>query len=135
MAKATKNVPGKRHSHYSNVVILIPPRSVGQNVGEFFWSLTLTLGKENYFLVFTYSIKCKIKKFHVVVGQRRQRNVQKSMMHVQSWCLVNFNLLLFWTSHCHHRCHCGLSSLITHCSVSFTCFTTFEDCLGTSWSS
>ena len=29
------------------------------------------------------STKCEIRQFHVVVVQRRQRNVQKSVMHVQ----------------------------------------------------
>ena len=43
-------------------------------------------------LVFTSSIKRKIKHFHVVVVQSRQRNVQKSVMHVQSSCLANLNL-------------------------------------------
>ena len=33
---------------------------------------------------FTFSIKHQIKHFHVVVVQKRQRNVQKSVMHVQS---------------------------------------------------
>ena len=45
-------------------------------------------GKENESrcLVFTSSIKREIRHFHVVVVQRRQRNVQKSVMHVQSCC-------------------------------------------------
>ena len=30
--------------------------------------------------------------FHVVVVQRRQRNVQKSLMHVQSCCIAGLNL-------------------------------------------
>ena len=33
--------------------------------------------------------------FHVVVVQRRLRNVQKSVMHVQSCCFANINLLFF----------------------------------------
>ena len=36
--------------------------------------------------MFTSSTKREIRHFHVVVVQRRQRNVQKSMMHVQSCC-------------------------------------------------
>ena len=45
-------------------------------------------GKENESrcLVFTSSTKREIRQFHVVVVQRRQRNVQKSVMHVQSCC-------------------------------------------------
>ena len=44
----------------------------------------------------TYSIKQarKIRKFHVAVQQRRLRNVQKSVIHVQSCCFANINLLL-----------------------------------------
>ena len=36
----------------------------------------------------------EIRKFHVSLRQRRLRNVQISVMHVQS-CSVNINLLLF----------------------------------------
>ena len=36
----------------------------------------------------------EIRKFHVSIRQRRLRNVQISVMHVQS-CSVNINLLLF----------------------------------------
>ena len=39
--------------------------------------------KENCCLAFTSTIKRETGKFHVVVEQRRQRNVQKSVMHVQ----------------------------------------------------
>ena len=39
-------------------------------------------GKENFCHVFTYFIN----SFHVAVVQRRIRNEQKSMMHVQSCC-------------------------------------------------
>ena len=34
--------------------------------------------------------------------QRQKRNVQKSVMHVQSFCFACLNLLLF----CRSRCHC-----------------------------
>ena len=43
--------------------------------------------------------------------QRRLRNVQKSMMHMQSCCFVNINLLLFNCSWCGCR-RCCLSSLL-----------------------
>ena len=36
----------------------------------------------------------KIRRFHVAVVQRRLRNVQKSVMQVQSCCFDNVNLLL-----------------------------------------
>ena len=42
--------------------------------------------KESRCLVFTFSTKREIRQFHVVVVQRRRRNVQKSVMHVQSCC-------------------------------------------------
>ena len=55
--------------------------------------------KENFCVLFTNSIKweCEIKHFHVAVVQRRLRNVQKSVMHVQGCCFANVhvNLLLF----------------------------------------
>ena len=48
----------------------------------------LSLEKEidNFFVVFTCSIKRarEIRKFNVTVVQRRQRNVQNSVIHVQS---------------------------------------------------
>ena len=40
-------------------------------------------GKVNRCLVFMSSTKREIRHFHVVVLQRRQRNVQKSVMHGQ----------------------------------------------------
>ena len=47
--------------------------------------LSLEKEREHFCVVFTYSIKrtCEIRKFHVAVVQRRLRNVQKSVMHVQ----------------------------------------------------
>ena len=38
--------------------------------------------------MFPSSTKREFRHFHVVVGQRRQRNVQKSVMHVQSCCFA-----------------------------------------------
>ena len=53
--------------------------------------------KEISCAVFTNSIKRarEIRKFQVADLQRRLRNVQKSVMHVQSCCFANINLLLF----------------------------------------
>ena len=48
--------------------------------------------KENCCLVFTSSIKRETRWFHVVVVQQRQRNVQKSVTHVQSCCFPYLNL-------------------------------------------
>ena len=42
-----------------------------------------------YRLQFPSSKKLKIWSFHVVVVQRRQRNVQKSVMHMQNCCFAN----------------------------------------------
>ena len=52
--------------------------------------------------------------FHVVVVQRRLRNVEKikSVMHVQSCCFANINLLLLCRSRCRRRRRC-LSSLLS----------------------
>ena len=49
-------------------------------------------------LVFTSSEKREIRQFHVVVVHWRQRNVQKSVMHVQSCCFANLNQLRFCSS-------------------------------------
>ena len=64
--------------------------------------LSVQKGKEIFYVVFTCSIKRarEIRKFHVAVVQRRLRNVQKSVIHVQSCCFAYLNLLLF----CHFRC-------------------------------
>ena len=49
----------------------------------------------------------------------RQRNAQKSVMHVQSYCFANLNLLLFCRSRCRRRRRC-LSSLITgHINIAW----------------
>ena len=45
--------------------------------------------KENCCLPFTFSIKSETTKFQVVVVQQRQRNVQKSVLLVQSCCFTN----------------------------------------------
>ena len=50
---------------------------------------------ESRCLFFTSSSKREIRHFHVEVVQRRQRNVQKNLIHVQSCCFANLNLLLF----------------------------------------
>ena len=47
-------------------------------------------------LLVTSSIKCEIRHFHVVVVQKWERNVEKSVMHV--FCLLN--RLFFWCSCC-----------------------------------
>ena len=54
-------------------------------------------------MVFPSSTKREIRHFYVVVVQRRIRNVQKSVMHVQSFCFANLKLLLFCRSRCRRR--------------------------------
>ena len=81
------------------------------NVGKLFWSWILTdcikvqekKRKESCCLVFPSSTRREIRHFHVVVVQRRQRNVQKRVMHVSSCCFANLNLLLFRRSRSRHR--------------------------------
>ena len=51
--------------------------------------------REQSCLVFTSTIKGEIKQFHVVVVQRRQRNGQKSVMHVQS-CFFFISTIAFF---------------------------------------
>ena len=51
--------------------------------------------KENCCFVFPSSTKREIRHFHVVVVQRRQRNVQKKVMHVQSCCFANQTCCFF----------------------------------------
>ena len=68
-------------------------------------------------LVFTISAKREIRHFHVVVVQWRQRNVQKSVMHVQSCCFANLNLLLFCRSRWRRRRRC-LSSPVANLTIT-----------------
>ena len=62
------------------------------SLGPYLSTSKLEKESDNFCVVFTYSIKLahEIWKFHVpvVVVQRRERNVQNSMMHVQSCCLL-----------------------------------------------
>ena len=71
--------------------------------------------KGSCYLVIASSTKREIKHFHVVVVQWRLKNVLKSVMHVQSCCFVNLNLLLCSCScsRCLRR-RCCLSSLMTN---------------------
>ena len=64
-------------------------------------------------LYLTYSIKWarEIRKFHIAVVQLWLRNVQKSVMPVQSCCFARINLLLFCRSRC-RRCRRCFSSIL-----------------------
>ena len=57
--------------------------------------------------MFTSPAKREIRRFHIVVVQRRQRNVQKSVLQVQSFCFPNLIQLLFCRSHCHRHLRRG----------------------------
>ena len=85
------------------------------------WKFFLELNSKRLFqssescgLEFTSSTKREIMHFHVLDVQWRQRNVGKSVMHVQGCCFLNLNLglLLFCRFRWRHRRRC-LSSVIT----------------------
>ena len=88
------------------------------NLGKFFWSsilkdcIKVQEKKKKVVLLFASSAKRELRHFHVVVLQRRLRNVQKSGMHVQSCCVANLNQLLFCRSRCRRRRR-SLSSLLS----------------------
>ena len=67
-------------------------------------------GKQNCYFLFPSSTKREIRHLHAVVLQRRLRNVQKSVIKVQSYCFANLNQLLICRSRCRRRRRC-LSSL------------------------
>ena len=60
--------------------------------------------KENRCHLFTYSKKRRIRHFHVVVMQWRQRSVQKHVMHVQSCCFAR-NCGVKNSGHVHTKVH------------------------------
>ena len=66
--------------------------------------------------LFPSSTKCEFRHIHVVVAQRRQRNVQKSVMHVQSCCFANltFCFFFFCLSRCSRRRRCYAVSPSIH---------------------
>ena len=57
-------------------------------------------------------VHAKLGYLHVVVVHLRQRNVKKSVMHVQSCCTANLNLLVFCGCRWRRSSRC-LSSLVT----------------------
>ena len=108
----------------SNFTVQIPSRSIRQMMPTFLLELNSKRlyrrsrkEKQSRSLVFTLSIKREIRHFHVVVVQWRQRNVQKSVMHVQSCCFAYLNLLLCCRSRWRRRRRC-LSSLTIVCNRS-----------------
>ena len=88
----------------------------GQEINQLLTQMDSSLEWERkiHRCLFTFSIKCEIKHFHIVVMRGHQRNGQKSVMHVQRCCIANLNLLLFWCSLCVACYHCcGESSLLS----------------------
>ena len=90
-------------------------------------------------LYLTYAIKRapEISKFHIAVVQLRLKNVQKSVMHVQSCCFAILNLLLFCRSRCRRRRRCFSSILLwsryfatmvtwCHSTSLYWCFVFFD---------
>ena len=103
----------------SNVIALIPSRLIHQMLANVLElnskGLHQSSGKEkgSCCLVLPSPTKREIRHFHAVVVQRRLRNVQKSVMHVQRWVYANISrciALSFCRSHCRRRYRC-LSSL------------------------
>ena len=105
-ATATKTSLKKWICAPSNFIALIPTRSFRQMLAnlsgvEFYKTVSKfrkNKKKKVVVLCSRPSTKREIRQFHVVVVQRRQRNVQKSVMHVQSCCFACLNLSLFCRS-------------------------------------
>ena len=84
----------------SKLIALIPSRSIRQMLAnfsglEFFKTVSNFRKRKKIAVVCSSSPKRETRHFHVVVVQWRPRSVQKCVMHVQSCCFANLNLLLF----------------------------------------
>ena len=92
------------------------------NVGEIFWvesqrTVFKFRKRKLTLLCWVYQLPAikqalEIRKFHVAVEQWRLRNVQKSVLHVQSCCFDNINLLLSNCSRCPCSCRSRFNSLL-----------------------
>ena len=102
-ADGYKNVTLKVNSHHFKLYRAYFISFTSSNVGNCFWSWILKdcinvqekKIKLHCCLVFPSSTKREFRHFHVVVAQRRLRNVQKSVMHVQSCCFANQTYYFF----------------------------------------
>ena len=75
-------------------------------------SLFLSLDKEKRCLVLTFSMKCEIRNFHVVVCHDRKEMYQKIKLDGHAKLLFCYsNLIAFFRSRCRRRRRC-LSSLL-----------------------
>ena len=91
----------------STLIALIPSRSIRHVMANFsgvelqrtVHVSTFRKRKKRVVVVCSRSPQ-KIRQCLVVVVQWGQRNVQKNVMHVQSCCFANLNLLLFCRSRC-----------------------------------
>ena len=79
----------------------------------FFWELnskrlyqSSEKDEESRYLLFTSFTKGEITRFHVVVVQWRERNVQISVMHEYCCCFDNLDLLLLCRSRWRRRRRC-----------------------------
>ena len=109
----------KMNSHFLKLYRAYSISFNSSNVGKFFWSWILKdcikvqeKKKKVVVLCSHASTKREIRHFHVVIVQRRLRNVQKCVMHVQSCCFANINLLVFCRSRCRRCRRRCLSSLM-----------------------
>ena len=114
MATAAKMSPKKGICAVSNfITVILHCQMLGffQELNSRGLYLISQHKKENHCLVFMSSTKCENRKLQIVFEQWQQKNVQKSMMHVQSCCFANLNLMPFCCCCCRH--HCVISSLIS----------------------
>ena len=100
---------------FQKVMDLIQFHFICADVCKIFWGwiwkdrIKVKKKEEEVFMLCSPAPWSKCVKLGIV--QRRLRNVQKSMMHMKSFCFVNINLLLFCRSRCRH-CQSCLSSLL-----------------------
>ena len=103
----------QRKRHFWNELAFFKPYRVYSNSLKMQISLELiswgphsSLERERKFhrRLFTFSTKRKIRHFHVVVVLQQQRNVEKSVMHVQTCCfdvsLFAVDVVVAKTPHC-----------------------------------
>ena len=122
-ATASKTSLKKWTCAASNFITLIPSRLIVWMLAIFFEADSKGLHqssakkKESCCLVFPSSTNREIRHFHVLVVQWRQRNVQKSLMHVQTCCFANLNLMFFCRSRWPRRRRCLSSLMIDRISL------------------
>ena len=101
---ATKTSHEKWIRIFSVFIVIIPTRSLCQmqansSGAEFLSTISKFIEKKKILscCLFTSFPERKNRHFHVVVVQWRQRNVQKSVMHVQSCCFALSSYCFFNT--------------------------------------